>query len=76
MTIRNLGHLLAPRSVALIGASPEPGTVGAIVAENLLAGGFEGPIWFVNPRHKAIGDIGCYASPANLPEAPDYASAI
>jgi acetyltransferase len=73
MTIRNLGHLLAPRSVALIGASPEPGSVGAIVAEKLLAGGFDGPIWFVNPRHKAIGDIGCYASPADLPEAPDLA---
>lgn len=73
MTIRNLGSLLAPRSVAFIGASPEPGSVGAIVTANLSAGGFEGPVWFVNPRHKKIGDAPCYASPADLPGVPDLA---
>ncbi len=73
MTIRNLGKLLAPRSLAFAGASPEPGSVGAIVTANLSAGGFEGPLWLINPRHKSIDGAPCYASPADLPGVPDLA---
>lgn len=47
MTIRNFEFLLRPRSVALVGASARPGSVGMITARNLLAGGFTGPISFV-----------------------------
>ena len=50
MTIRNFQFLLRPRSVALIGASARPGSVGLITAHNMLAGGFAGPIWLVNPN--------------------------
>jgi len=71
VTIRNLERLLAPRSVALVGASPQAGSVGAIVARNLLHGGFAGPVYFVNPHHKSIDGVACYASLADLPEAPD-----
>ena len=71
MTIRNLERLLAPRSVALVGAGPQAGTVGAIVARNLLHSGFAGPVYFVNPRHKSIDGVACYASLADLPEPPD-----
>jgi acetyltransferase len=71
VTIRNLERLLAPRSVAFVGASPEPRTVGSIVAHNLLRGGFAGPIWLVNPRHRSIDGVSCFASLADLPEAPD-----
>ena len=42
MTIRNFDRLLTPQSVALIGASPQPGSIGRIVTANLLAGGFKG----------------------------------
>ncbi len=73
MTIRNLGKLLAPKSIAFIGASPEPASVGAIVTANLQAGGFAGPLWLVNPHHKSIGGAPCYASPADLPGVPDLA---
>jgi acetyltransferase len=73
MTIRNLGKLLAPRSLAFVGASPEPGSVGAIVTANLSAGGFDGPLWLINPRHKSIDGAPCYAAPADLPGAPDLA---
>ena len=71
MTIRNLEKLLAPKSVALIGASPAPGSVGAIVTTNLTAGGFSGPIWLVNPHHRSIGDAHCYPTVAALPGVPD-----
>ncbi len=71
MTIRNLDKLLAPKSVALIGASPEPASVGAIVTANLAAGGFAGSIWLVNPHHSTINGAPCYPTIAALPGVPD-----
>jgi acetyltransferase len=71
MTIRNLDKLLAPKSVAFLAASPEPASVGAIVAANLAAGGFAGPVWLVNPRHKSINGVPCYPTVADLPGVPD-----
>jgi acetyltransferase len=73
MTVRNFEYLFEPRSVALVGASNEPGSVGLIVAENLLAGGFAGPVWFVNPRHAEIAGRPCHPDVAALPAAPDLA---
>ena len=42
MTTRNLSSLFAPKAIALIGASNQPGSVGAVVSRNLFAGGFSG----------------------------------
>jgi len=71
MTIRNLEYLLAPRSLALIGASDRPGSVGLITQRNLAAGGFRGPIWLVNPKHRQIEGRPCFPSLADLPSPPD-----
>lgn len=73
MTIRNLDKLLAPRSVALIGASQKPGSIGRIVAENLAKGGFTGPVHLVNPKHGEIDGRPCWTSITELPEIPDLA---
>ncbi len=73
MTTRNFDALLAPRSVALIGASPRSGSVGLITAQALLSGGFSGPIWFVNPKHQTIAGHECHPSIAALPAASDLA---
>lgn len=73
MTIRNLDFLFRPASVALFGASEQRGSVGATVAANLLSGGFSGPIWFVNPRHKQVQGQPCYARAGELPGTPDLA---
>lgn len=73
MTIRNLDALLTPRSVALIGASPRAGSVGNTIARNLLAGGFKGPIYLVNPKYSSIDGHPCHASIGALPDAPDVA---
>ena len=43
-----VGHVLRPSSVAVIGASRRPGTVGGVVVRNLLAAGFSGPLHLVN----------------------------
>jgi acetyltransferase len=73
MTIRNFEFLFRPRSVALIGASSKPQSVGLITAQNLVKGGFAGPIWFVNPKYRTIEGRDCYPSASALPSAPDLA---
>ncbi len=73
MSIRNLDAVFHPKSVALIGASPRPDSVGFVVAKNLLAGGFEGPIMPVSPHHEAISGMLAYHDVASLPMTPDLA---
>ncbi|MGE3771516.1 MAG: bifunctional acetate--CoA ligase family protein/GNAT family N-acetyltransferase, partial [Gammaproteobacteria bacterium] len=50
-----------------------PGSVGHIVLRNLVAAGFDGPIWAVNPRHDCIAGLPCVPEVAALPAAPDLA---
>src|SRR5689334_25187114 len=73
MTIRNLASLMKPRSVAVIGASPSPGTVGSVLVNNIRTGEFSGTIYLVNPRHTTIDGQPVYANVTALPEAPDVA---
>ena len=73
MTIRNLDHLFEPSSVALIGASDRDGSVGKVVLRNLRDGGFAGDIALVNPKHRAIAGLPCYAGIGQLPVTPDLA---
>jgi acetyltransferase len=73
MTVRNLEHALAPRSVAVIGASTEAHSVGAVLTENILKGGFAGEVYLVNPHHTTIAGQSCYPDIAALPEAPELA---
>jgi acetyltransferase len=73
MTIRNLEFVFSPKSVAFIGASPEPGSIGRIVSSNLKTGGFAGQLFLVNPHHAEIDGTACYPSVAALPSTPDLA---
>jgi acetyltransferase len=73
MTIRNLDHALRPRSVAVIGASAESGSVGSKLTQNILAGGFVGEVYLVNPRRPEIAGRRCFADVAALPETPELA---
>ncbi|MEI8394501.1 MAG: bifunctional acetate--CoA ligase family protein/GNAT family N-acetyltransferase [Rhodospirillaceae bacterium] len=73
MSVRNLDSLLKPSSIALIGASRRPNSIGAVVAKNLFHAGFDGPIMPVNPREKAIEGVLCYKSVADLPITADLA---
>ena len=73
MTIRNLDALFEPKSIAVIGASNKPRSVGAVLARNLFEAGFEGPIMAVNPHEQAIRSTLNYRSVAELPTTPDLA---
>jgi len=73
MTIRNLDALFAPKTIALIGASNQPGSVGQVLARNLIEAGYRGPIMPVNPHEQAIHSILNYKSVGELPAVPDLA---
>ena len=73
MTTRNLERLFAPTSVALIGASEKPHSIGAIVLGNLREAGFTGAILPVNPKYDFIAGIKAYPSVQSLPVTPDLA---
>ncbi|WP_207485051.1 bifunctional acetate--CoA ligase family protein/GNAT family N-acetyltransferase [Arenibaculum pallidiluteum] len=73
MTIRNLDCLLKPGSIALIGASRRPKSVGAVVARNLFNAGFDGPVMPVNPHERSIEGVLCYKGVDDLPVTPDLA---
>ena len=73
MSSHHLEYLLAPQSLAVIGASDRPGSVGATVMRNVLSGGFRGPVWPVNLRHDVVAGLRAYATPRRLPAAPDLA---
>ncbi len=71
MTINNLDALFKPRSVALIGASNRRGSIGAMLARNLLGAGYQGAVMPVNPKHRQIARHRAWPDIASLPEAPD-----
>ncbi|MDH5565675.1 MAG: acetate--CoA ligase family protein [Myxococcales bacterium] len=67
-----LAPLLAPRSMAMIGASPRAGSYGHGMIEAARSCGFEGALYLVNPRYAAIDDLPCYANLRELPEVPEH----
>ena len=66
----NLQALLQPSSVAVVGASPKAGTGGRILG-NVLASGFQGAVYPVNPNYTEVRGRPCYPSIEGLPEVPD-----
>ena len=73
MSVRNLSAFFAPKSVALIGAGRKPDSVGGVIARNLVEGGFEGAVMFVNPHADELHGRRAYPDIASLPETPDLA---
>ncbi len=71
MSVRNLEYLFKPQSIAVIGASKRPRSVGAVLSHNLFNAGFDGPVMAVNPREQSIESTLCYNSIADLPITPD-----
>ena len=73
MTTHTLRSLYKPTSVALIGASERPGSIGAALTRNLLAGGFKGELFLVNRRHPHVQNMPACPRLADLPHAPELA---
>ncbi len=72
----SLDPLFRPRSVAVIGASRNPGTIGYQIVDNLLRHGYQGTLYPVNPNARAVHSIPAYPSVSDLPEAVDMAVVV
>jgi acyl-CoA synthetase (NDP forming) len=70
VTTHRLQPLVAPNSLAVVGASTRKGAVGNEVLVNLLRGSYAGSLYPVNPAHDDIMGIRCFASLDQLPEVP------
>jgi len=68
-----LSPLLAPRSIALVGASPRPNSPGNDMVLMAARSGFGGEVFLVNPKYREITGQKCYASLGDLPRAVDLA---
>ncbi|MFH0473515.1 protein lysine acetyltransferase [Kluyvera ascorbata] len=73
MSQRGLEALLRPKSIAVIGASMKPQRAGFLMMQNLLAGGFAGPVLPVTPAWKAVLGVLAWPTIASLPFSPDLA---
>jgi acetyltransferase len=72
MSTYRLETLFAPRSVAVVGASPRVTSPGRAVLSNLQRGGFAGAIGLVNPHYPAIEGVAAVKSYAELAQTPDF----
>jgi len=70
---RSVRRVLAPRSIAVIGASRDPDAVGNRVFRNLLLGDFQGPVYPVNPEADFVSGVQAYASILDIPRVIDLA---
>jgi len=69
----DLGALLNPASVVVVGASAKPGSFGGETLKNLQRFGYGGRLYAVNPKGGEIEGITAHTDVASLPEAPDLA---
>jgi acetyl coenzyme A synthetase (ADP forming)-like protein len=66
-TLRSLRYLLSPRSVAIIGASRKPGTIGQILFHCIMQNGFSGVVYPINPNADSIMSVKAYPSILDVP---------
>jgi acetyltransferase len=71
MSTYRLKNLLSPRSVALVGASPRPGSVGRAILGNIRKAKFKGDFGLVNPRFAEIDGVSAVGSLDKLPFVPE-----
>lgn len=71
--VKSLRSLLAPRAIAILGASSDLGKLNGRVLAYLRDKGYLGRVFPVNPKYANIGDWPCYPSVADLPEPADLA---
>ncbi|MFQ4136100.1 bifunctional acetate--CoA ligase family protein/GNAT family N-acetyltransferase [Nodosilinea sp. PGN35] len=68
-----LDPIFAPRSVAVVGATERPGSVGRTVLWNLISHPFGGTVYPINPKRRNVLGVQAFDRIASLPEAPDLA---
>ncbi len=72
----SLNPLFHPESIAVIGASRNPGTIGYQIVDNLVRHGFRGTIYPVNPNARSVHSFPAYPSVGAIPEVVDMAVVV
>ncbi len=72
-TVASLQPFFTPRSVAVVGASRDPGSIGYRILESLVMNRFNGPVYPVNPKAQVVGSILAYPTVAAIPGPVDLA---
>lgn len=70
---RNLARLVAPKSIAVIGASDDPMRIGGRPIDYSVRHGYKGAIYPVNPKRDTVQGLKAYPSISDVPEAVDAA---
>lgn len=73
VTEKNLAGFFSPRSVAVIGASPNPAKIGNQILKNIVDGGYQGAVYPVNPNTNQILNLKAYAAVGDIPADIDLA---
>lgn len=76
MQSKSLDWILRPVSVAVIGASRKPGTIGYQIVDNLVRHGYAGPVYPVNPSADSIHSIRAYRSVLEIPDPVELAVVV
>lgn len=71
--VADLDAVLKPRSVAVIGASRDPNSIGHQILANIIRHGFTGPVYPVNPKAASVHAVKAYPSVAGIREPVDLA---
>ena len=75
-SISSLDAIFRPRAVAVVGASRRRFQIGHEIVRNLVAGGFTGPVYPVNPGATVVHSMHCYAKVSDIPGPVDLAVVV
>jgi acetyl coenzyme A synthetase (ADP forming)-like protein len=70
---KSVRRLLTPTTIAVIGASRQPGSIGHQIFRNVLAGHFTGPVYPVNPTAHQVASVRAYPTVLEIPDQVDLA---
>jgi len=72
----NLDRLFRPRSIAIVGASRRPGTIGYQILHNLIIHGYRGVVYPVNPKATSVHSVPAFPSMEAIPGEVDLAIVV
>ena len=74
--MKDIEAIMNPSSIAVVGATNRPGSVGLAVFRNILTASFQGVLYPVNPKAKSVQSVKAYAKLMDIPDDVDLAVVI